>query len=69
MDQNRRKLLNFAEKLRSEDGNKEVQGGENMPGFKDIIGHKREIEHLEMAISTGKVSHAYIFCGEKALES
>ena len=26
VDQNRRKLLNFAEKLRSEDGNKEVQG-------------------------------------------
>ena len=23
-----------------------------MPGFKDIIGHKREIEHLEKAIST-----------------
>ena len=65
VDQNRRKLLNFAEKLRSEDGNKEVQGGENMPGFKDIIGHKREIEHLEKAISTGKVSHAYIFSGEK----
>ena len=36
-----------------------------MPGFKDIIGHKREIEHLEKAISTGKVSHAYIFSGEK----
>lgn len=36
-----------------------------MPGFRDIIGHKREIEHLEKAISTGKVSHAYIFSGEK----
>ena len=36
-----------------------------MAGFKEIIGHKREIAHLEQAISTGKVSHAYIFSGEK----
>ncbi len=36
-----------------------------MAGFRDMIGHKKEIAHLEQAISTGKVSHAYIFSGEK----
>ena len=36
-----------------------------MAGFKEIIGHKQEIAHLERAIETGKVSHAYIFNGEK----
>ncbi len=36
-----------------------------MAGFKDMIGHKQEIANLERAIRTGKVSHAYIFTGEK----
>lgn len=36
-----------------------------MAGFKDMIGHKQEIAHLEQAIKAGKVSHAYIFSGEK----
>lgn len=36
-----------------------------MAGFKDIIGHKKEIAHLEQAIRAGKVSHAYIISGEK----
>lgn len=36
-----------------------------MAGFRDIIGHKQEIAHLERAIETGKVSHAYIFSGDK----
>lgn len=36
-----------------------------MAGFKDMIGHKREIAHLEKAIAAKKVSHAYIFSGEK----
>lgn len=36
-----------------------------MAGFKNIIGHKREIAHLEQAIQAGKVSHAYIFNGDK----
>ena len=35
-----------------------------MAGFKDVIGHKQIIEHLQSAISTGKVSHAYILNGE-----
>lgn len=35
-----------------------------MAGFKDIIGHKQIIEHLQSAISTGKISHAYILNGE-----
>ena len=34
-----------------------------MAGFSDIIGHKQIIEHLQNAISTNKVSHAYIFNG------
>jgi DNA polymerase-3 subunit delta' len=36
-----------------------------MAGFKDILGHRQEIAHLERAIATGKVSHAYIFNGDK----
>lgn len=36
-----------------------------MAGFKDILGHKNEVAHLEQAIRSGKVSHAYIFNGEK----
>ena len=36
-----------------------------MFGFKDVIGHEHLIEHLQSAISMGKVSHAYIFDGEK----
>ena len=35
-----------------------------MTGFKDIVGHKQIIWHLKNAISTGKISHAYIFNGE-----
>lgn len=34
-------------------------------GFKGIIGHKDVVAHLENAIRTGKVSHAYILSGEK----
>lgn len=36
-----------------------------MPGFKDVIGHEHLTEHLQSAIAMGKVSHAYIFDGEK----
>ncbi len=36
-----------------------------MAGFKDILGHEKEIRVLEQAIRSGKVSHAYIFEGEK----
>lgn len=34
-----------------------------MAGFRDIIGHEQIIGHLQSAIETGKVSHAYIFNG------
>lgn len=34
-----------------------------MAGFKDIIGHEQIIEHLQNAITLGKVSHAYILNG------
>ncbi|MCD8074471.1 MAG: DNA polymerase III subunit delta' [Lachnospiraceae bacterium] len=36
-----------------------------MAGFQSILGHKKEIAHLERAIRSGKVSHAYILNGEK----
>ena len=36
-----------------------------MYGFSDVIGHQHLIEHLQSAITMGKVSHAYIFDGEK----
>ena len=36
-----------------------------MAGFKDIIGHKQIIEHLQNAIGMDKVSHAYIINGPK----
>lgn len=41
------------------------EAGENMPSFEEIIGHKQMIEHLKNAIQLEKVSHAYIFEGEK----
>ena len=41
------------------------KAGENMPNFEEIIGHKQMIEHLKNAIQLEKVSHAYIFEGEK----
>lgn len=36
-----------------------------MPGFHDVIGHEQLTEHLKSAITMNKVSHAYIFDGEK----
>ncbi|MBD5459996.1 MAG: DNA polymerase III subunit [Lachnospiraceae bacterium] len=36
-----------------------------MAGFQDIIGQEQIREHLENALKTGKVSHAYIINGEK----
>ena len=35
-----------------------------MAGFKDIVGHKQIIEHLQNAICMEKISHAYILNGE-----
>ncbi len=37
-----------------------------MAGFKDIIGQEQIKEHLQNALSTGKVSHAYMINGEKS---
>lgn len=34
-----------------------------MAGFSDIVGHRQIIEHLQRAIDSDKVSHAYIFNG------
>lgn len=36
-----------------------------MADFHDVIGHENLIEHLQNAVSMKKVSHAYIFDGEK----
>lgn len=36
-----------------------------MYNFSDVLGHQSLIEHLQSAILMGKVSHAYIFDGEK----
>lgn len=37
-----------------------------MAGFRDIYGQEQIKEHLQNALSTGKVSHAYIINGEKS---
>ncbi len=37
-----------------------------MAGFQDIIGQEQIREHLQNAISMGKISHAYILNGEKS---
>ena len=34
-----------------------------MVSFNNIIGHEEIIRHLKNAMSTGKVSHSYIFTG------
>lgn len=36
-----------------------------MANFKDIIGHEQIIEHLKRVVDNHKVSHAYIFNGDK----
>lgn len=36
-----------------------------MSGFKDVVGHKNIKEYIENAITSGKVSHAYILNGER----
>lgn len=38
-----------------------------MQNFGLIIGHESIIEHLQNAISSRKVSHAYIICGEEGM--
>lgn len=35
-----------------------------MSGFKNIIGHEQMVEHLQNALQSNKVSHAYLFQGE-----
>lgn len=37
-----------------------------MAGFRDIIGQEQIKEHLQNALSSGKISHAYIINGEKS---
>lgn len=38
-----------------------------MPGFKDIIGHEKIKEHLQKAIESNHISHAYILTGEAGM--
>ena len=37
-----------------------------MAAFRDIIGQEQLKEHLQNALETGKISHAYIIDGEKS---
>lgn len=37
-----------------------------MAGFQDIVGQEQIKEHLQNALSSGKISHAYIINGEKS---
>ena len=37
-----------------------------MPNFKDIYGQEQIVDHLENAIASGKISHAYIINGERS---
>lgn len=36
-----------------------------MKGFQSIVGHEEIIKHMKNSIAMGKVSHSYIFAGEK----
>ncbi len=38
-----------------------------MNTFKDVIGHEEIVNHLQNAMKTNKVSHAYIFQGEDGI--
>lgn len=53
--------------LRMSVSNEREKGVSQMSGFQDIVGHKQIIEHLKNAEKLNKVSHAYIFSGEKRL--
>ena len=37
-----------------------------MAGFETVVGQEPIVEHLKKAISTGKISHAYIINGDRA---
>lgn len=37
-----------------------------MAGFRDIVGQEQIKEHFQSALTTGKISHAYIINGEKS---
>lgn len=39
----------------------------SMSGFEDIIGHSKIKEHLKNSIRLNKVSHAYLFVGDKGV--
>ncbi|MDR0220408.1 MAG: DNA polymerase III subunit [Lachnospiraceae bacterium] len=38
-----------------------------MPTFRDIIGQEKIVDHLQTAVTTGQVSHAYIITGERGM--
>lgn len=42
-----------------------IKEGKNMSGFRDIVGHTDIIQYIKNAINQDKVSHAYIFNGER----
>ena len=39
--------------------------GEDMNGFKDVVGHKDIIQYIQGAVEQDKVSHAYILNGQR----
>lgn len=41
--------------------------GDKMLGFQQIVGHESIIQHIQNAIKSNKVSHAYIFHGEEGM--
>lgn len=42
-----------------------IKEGKNMSGFRDVVGHTDIIQYIKNAINQDKVSHAYIFNGER----
>lgn len=47
------------------EGGADMREPEEVKGFAGLVGREEIIAHLQNAIRSGKVSHAYIFAGEK----
>ena len=69
VDQNRRKLLNFAEKLRSEDGNKEVQGEKICRDSKTLLDTNGKLSIWKRQSAQERSAMLIFSAAKKALES
>ena len=69
VDQNRRKLLNFAEKLRSEDGNKEVQGEKIGRDSKTLLDTNGKLSIWKRQSAQERSAMLIFSAAKKALES